>query len=157
MAYEAIFSAVLTGPPCTYGFTPRWVNLATGANSNLGQSTESQNFTVPVTYEWNLNTQYEFLRNWVLELGYVGSHGIHQEQTAISSAQPYNWAPLATPASPALSGATTNTVANVPLRVQYLGISPTATQYQTNSAYKYNALQAVVRKQLSHGLQFQAA
>ena len=157
LAQEAVFPAVVPGPPGTYGFTPRWVDLASGANSNLGQSTEAQNLTVPLTYEWNLNAQYEFLPNWVLELGYVGSHGIHQEQTGTSSAQPYNWARLASPASPAISGVTTNTVANVPLRVPYLGISPTATQYQTNSAYKYNALQLIVRKQLSHGLQFQAA
>ena len=71
--------------------------------------------------------------------------------------EPYNWAPLASPSEPHQRGQTTNTVANVPLRVPYLGISPTAAHTGTNSSYIYNALQATVRKQLSHGLQFQAA
>src|SRR4029077_11098788 len=137
--------------------TPRWLDLTTGNNSNLAQPVESENFTVPVTYEWNLNTQYEFLRNWVLELGYVGSHGIHQEQSGIASSVPFNWAPLASPGNPAITGVTTNTVANVPLRVQYLGISPKAQLQGNVSSYLYNALQTTVRKQLSHGLQFQAA
>lgn len=157
LAQPFVPPAVISGPPGTYGFTPRWLNLSTGNNSNLAQPAESENFTVPVTYEWNLNTQYEFLRNWVLELGYVGSHGIHQEQSGIASSVPYNWAPLASPADPAITGVTTNTVANVPLRVQYLGISPTASLQGNVSSYLYNALQATVRKQLSHGLQFQAA
>jgi Carboxypeptidase regulatory-like domain len=156
LANPAVLPAVLPGPPGTYGFTPRWINLATGANSNIGQITESENFTVPLTYEWNLNTQYEFLHNWILEVGYVGSHGIHQEQTGISNTQPWNWAPLASASNP-INGQTTNTVANVPLRVQYLGISPTAAQYGTNESYKYNALQTTVRKQFSHGFQLQAA
>ena len=38
--------------------------------------------TTPLMDEWNLNTQYEFAPNWVLELGYVGSHGIHQTAAA---------------------------------------------------------------------------
>jgi len=157
LAQPFVPPAVISGPPNTYGFTPRWLDLTTGNNSNLAQPVESENFTVPVTYEWNLNTQYEFLRNWVLELGYVGSHGIHQEQSGIASSVPFNWAPLASPANPAITGVTTNTVANVPLRVQYLGISPKAQLQGNVSSYLYNALQATVRKQLSHGLQFQAA
>jgi len=46
---------------------------------------------------------------------------------------------------------------NVPLRVQYLGISPLATQYITDATYKYNALEVTVRKQLPHSVQLQAS
>jgi len=157
LAQPYILPPAVPGPPGTYGFTPRWIDLTTGNNSNLAPTTEVENFTVPVTYEWNLNTQYEFLRNWILELGYVGSHGIHQDQSGISNSVPWNWAPLASPANPAITGVTTNTAQNAPLRAQYLGISTTAGQLQTSSSYLYNALQTTVRKQLSHGLQLQAA
>jgi hypothetical protein len=158
LAQPFIIPASIPGPPGTFGFTPRWVNLANAQNSNLSTPSIAQNFTVPVTYEWNLNTQYEFLRNWVLELGYVGSHGIHQNQTisAFFLGQSYNWAALASASNP-INGQTTNTVANVPERVPYLGISPTASQSGNQASYIYNALQATVRKQLSHGLQLQAA
>ena len=75
--------------------------------------------TTPLTYEWNLNTQYEFVRNWVLELGYVGSHGIRQEQGgAVANATNWNSAQLASPASP-VNGVTTNTAANVNLRAPF--------------------------------------
>ena len=39
----------------------------------------------------------------------------------------------------------------------FLGISPTAPLIATQSAYKFNSLQVTVRKQLSYGLQLQAA
>jgi hypothetical protein len=46
-----------------------------GSNTNV---TSYPDLTIPLTYEWNTNVQYEFLPSWVLEVGYVGSHGIHQ-------------------------------------------------------------------------------
>ena len=36
---------------------------------------------LPLTYEYNLDLQYEFAKGWVADLGYVGSHSIHL----------YNW------------------------------------------------------------------
>jgi hypothetical protein len=128
-----------------------------------------------VTYQWNLSTQWEFLRTWVLEVGYVGSHGIHQATpgaqnngpTADGSptATPYNVAQLAGVGAPCascgltgLTGANAvNTKANVFLRVPILGIGAGAQELQTNANYKYNSLQVTMRKQMSHGLQLQAA
>ena len=159
------FAPTIPGPAGSYGFTPRWINLATGANSNINQGPLQQNLTVPVTYEWNLNTQYEFARNWVLEIGYVGSHGIHQGAQSRSGQQGqfaavnFNVAPLAGAGctSCAITGATTSTNTNVSLRVPYLGISPGATEIANADNYKYNSLQTTVRKQLSYGLQLQAS
>jgi hypothetical protein len=145
--------------PGTFGFTPRWVNPGNGSttiqSSNISMPTLSETLTVPVTYEWNLNTQYEFLPNWVLELGYVGSHGIHQ-----SVAIPYNLALVATPSAPdSRTGlvVASNTSANATLRVPNLGIATTDTKLSSGGSYKYNSLQATVRRQLAHGLQLQAA
>jgi Carboxypeptidase regulatory-like domain len=157
LAQPFIVPATIPGPAGTFGFTPRWIDLTTFKNSNVAPTTIAQNLTVPVTYEWNLNTQFEFVRNWVLELGYVGSHGIHQEQASASIYSTlYNLAPLASPTNP-INGQTTNSAANVPDRVPYLGISPVATISGNQSGYLYNALQATVRTQMSHGLQFQGS
>ena len=148
--------AALPGPPGGYGFTPRWVDSA-GNNSNIVQNFMPQDLTTPVTYEWNLNTQYEFLRNWVLELGYVGSHGIRQEQGGgVNNSVSWNPGYLASPTNP-INGVTTNTTANVNIRTLYPGISSNSNMFGTLGAYKFNALLATVRKQLSHGLQFQVA
>jgi hypothetical protein len=76
----AVPPATIPGPYGGFGFTPRWYNPATTSGSNLSVNNMEPDLTVPVTYEWNLNTQYEFVRNWILEVGYVGSHGIHQMQ-----------------------------------------------------------------------------
>jgi Carboxypeptidase regulatory-like domain/TonB-dependent Receptor Plug Domain len=167
----------------SFGFVPRWVDPSTVSlnpsafcktppcSSNDSLTIFDPNLSVPLTYEWNLNTQYEFLPSWVLEVGYVGSHGIHQASpgaanTAVGAdaspaGQPYNYAQLAGTGAPCVNcgvtGVTTNTTANVALRVPYLGISPTSSYDQTNSNYKYNSLQVTVRKQMSHGLQLQAA
>jgi len=57
-----------------------------------------------------------------------------------------------------VNGLTTNTVANAPLRVPYLGFGVTNLQYSmTDGSYKFNSLQATLRKQLSRGLTLQAA
>ena len=103
---------LVPGPAGTIGFSPRFLNpvaQGTGAgavSSNLGQATVAQNITTPVTYQWNLNTQYEFLPSWVLELGYVGSHGIHQATQSAAAAQgqattiPFNLAQIAGTGAP---------------------------------------------------------
>jgi len=188
----AIPPGIVPTNPGAYGFVPRWVDPSTPCNvgnafcgtsnpaaaclappcsSNLSPTAWQQNLTVPVTYQWNLNTQWEFLPTWVLEVGYVGAHGIHQATpgaqnngpTADGSptSTPFNVAQLAGVGAPCVScgltGATTNTAANVFLRVPIPGISAGAQELQTNDNYKFNSLQVTVRKQISHGLQVQAA
>ncbi len=149
--------AAIPGPPSGYGFTPLWANFATGQTSNIQQNMLPQNITTPLTYEWNLNTQYEFVRNWVLELGYVGSHGIRQEQGgAVANATNWNSAQLASPTNP-INGVTTNTAANVNLRALFPGISTTDNMFATNGAYVYNAFLATLRKQFSKGLSLQVS
>jgi hypothetical protein len=163
--------AVIPGAAGTFGFAPLWVtpgNLTTTAkSSNITQDIVAENLTVPLTYEWNLDTQYEFRSNWVLEVGYVGSHGIHQLPQSASGAQgqgttgPFNLAQLAGTGAPCAScatyGVTTNTPQNAVLRVPYLGLSPVDPAIETSANYKYNSLQVTVRKQFSHGFQLQGA
>ena len=97
--------------------------------------------------EWNLNIQYEFLPTWVLELGYVGSHGIHQ---AVSDTQQINEAQLVgnplgtnTITAPGIAAGlvTTNTVANASLRVPYLGFATGRNnRWHDNGDDKFNSL-----------------
>ncbi len=139
--------------PIPVGFPIRYANFATGASSNLSVIAIADRFVTPVTYSWNLNVQYEFLPRWVLEVGYIGSHGINQGQNL----HQVNEALLATPSNP-VYGITTSTAANASLRAPLLGFSPGGFQLaDTVGAYKFNSLQATVRKQLSHGVTLQGA
>lgn len=131
----------------------RWVNFATGASSNLNYPFMQENFVTPLVQSYNLNVQYQFLPSWVLEVGYVGSHGIH----LVDSGREMNLAQLASPSNP-INGVTTNTVANESLRVPFLGFAPNGLQQSgSDGDMKYNSLQVTLRKQFSHGFQMQGA
>jgi hypothetical protein len=162
--------------PAALGWAPRWVNFATGQSSNLNILSTDPNYHTPLTYEWNLNTQYEFASGWLLELAYVGTRGIHQvlDPTLGGFGTPeLNQAQLVggpTPATaPGIVGqlipgcntttlAGCNTVSNASLRVPYLGFSAVGVQnVGTPGDSKYNSFQSSIRKQFSHGFQLQAA
>jgi hypothetical protein len=158
--YFSSFAFPYGNPSPTLGWTPRWVNFATGSSSNLAEELMEENYRIPLVQQWNLNVQYEFAPSWVLELGYVGSHGIHQYQVSPAGAgtdRNLNEAQLASPTNP-INGITTNTAANASLRVPYLGFSPAGLSSEnTDGDTKFNSAQATVRKQMSRGLQLQAA
>lgn len=153
-SFPSVYNDDLANPygPTTPGWQPRWVT-ASGVNSNISQSSIAQNFATPLVYEWNLNTQYELAPSWVLELGYVGSRGIHQWHS-----EDVNPALLVGPGNPApTSGTTALLTSNTALRVPYAGFATTWTLQSTAFDFKYNSAQATLRKQMSHGFNFQAA
>ncbi len=139
-------------PSTPLGFSPRWFNPATGANSALNAPFYSDVHT-PLSRQYNLNLQYQFGQNWLLEAGFVGSSGINQ----VDYNHDYNVPGLASPSHP-IHGVTTNTVANAIYRVPYLGYAPLQLQGTGyDLIYNYNSLQITLRKRLSHGLTLQAA
>jgi hypothetical protein len=160
------------GVACTapaLGWTPRFFNPVTGSGSGLAVLSTNTIYYVPVTYEWNANIQYELANQWVLELGYVGSRGVHQVPDATLDGgileHNVNQPLLASVASPLDCGnggavgpcVTTNTAGNAPLRVPYLGFAPTGIGVdQTISDARFNSVQVTVTKRFSHGLQMQA-
>ncbi len=158
-----LFSPGATIP--TLGWTPRYVNFATGASSNLSIASTQQNYWTPVTYQWNLNLQYEFIHSWTLELGYVGSRAFHQP--GIQTSRQINEAQLVgnplgtnTVNAPAITAGlvTSNSTGNAVFRVPYLGFAPSGMLMTGDeSAFKYNSIQATVRKQFTHDFQMQAA
>ncbi len=133
------------GTNCTPPFGP--------SGSDLATMFLTPNVDVPLTYQGNISIQYEFLRNWVLDVAYVTSHGT----SLMNSYRNINLAQLATPENP-INGQIANTTANVGLRVPHIGWQPTGLQgtyFDGNS--NYHSLQTTVRKAFSYGLSLQAS
>ena len=134
-------------------FVQRWADPATLQTSNLSVPFINEASHTPVVRQYNLNFQYEFIKSWVLEAGYVGSSGIN----LLDYNHNVNTALLASASNP-INGQTTTTRANVGFRVPYIGYAPAglqATAYDGRS--NYNSLQVTVRKQYSHGLTLQGS
>ena len=120
-----------------------------------------RHFVVPTTQQWNLTVQRALGKQWVLEVGYVGTHAVHLRETR-DNLQSQN----ATPANPVLVTAadgaqfqiTTNTISNAVARSRAQGINGYAGfQLFANDAYShYNSLQTTVSRRWGAGY-FQAA
>ena len=126
-------------------------------------------FVVPNTQQWNLTVQHALGRNWVLELGYVGTHAVHLRETRTSIQ-----ARLASPANPVvLNGAncdgsvvsptatctiTISTTGNGAARSNNTGINGySGFQLFANDAYShYHSMQTTLSRRWAAGY-FQAA
>jgi Carboxypeptidase regulatory-like domain/TonB dependent receptor len=141
--------------PSGLGFQPRT------PTSNLSDSILGGAWYVPLVQQFSLNLQFAVSPRWVLEVGYVGARGTHLVGQHVIN-QP-RLASLANPVNCGYDGnsadcITTNTVANASQRVPILGEAPGGiTAVSMDGVSWYNGLQTTIRKQLSHGLTFQAA
>ena len=105
-----------------------------------------------MTQQYSMNLQTELGHNYLLEIGYVGSRATHLVEGVL--ADQAGWA---TPSNP-IRGQTTNTLANLSLRVPVQGFEPSELDaLQTSGSSWYNALQVSLTKRFSHGLQFLAS
>ncbi len=116
-------------------------------------TTFAADFRPPMLQTYNLNLQTQIAKDFVLEIGYVGQRGLH-----LVTERSLNQAFLATPQNP-IRGETTNTVANIPLRVPIAGWAayPGIQQIESSGASWYNGLEVSLNKRFSNGLQFLAA
>lgn len=120
--------------------------------TNLTLSTISPDYRPPMTQQYSVNTQIAAARDYLVEVGYVGTRGTH-----LVRGRSVNQALSATPSQP-IRGVTTNTVANVRERVPILGFTPTGiSQVESEGESWYNALELSVTKRFSRGSQFLAA
>jgi hypothetical protein len=105
-----------------------------------------------VVDQFALNVQSELKVGWLLEVGYVGARGTHlQRVRSLNQALP------ASPENP-IRGVTSNTVANIPLRVPILGIpADSLDEVESEGSSWYNGLEVSFTKRLSHGFQFLAS
>ena len=139
---QAPFSPLLPSESSYPIFIPR---IPGGGPTVVGMSSH---FTEPYTEEYNLNTQFQLARDYLFEVGYVGTRSVH-----VAGCAEFNQALLASSIAP-VYGATNNSINNVVQRAPYQGVAPgsytCASEYNSN----YNSLQSSVTKRLSHGFQF---
>ncbi len=141
------------------GAFPQFVPYAapdptTGApGTSLSPALIDPNIRPPIFQRYSMNLQAQIARDFVLEVGYAGMRGTH-----MIVFHDINQANLASPSNP-IRGETTNTLANIPLRVPYQGFSSSSMiDIDSNSGFAwYNALEATLSKRFSHGLQFLAS
>ncbi|MCU1264881.1 MAG: Cna protein B-type domain, TonB-dependent Receptor Plug Domain protein [Acidobacteria bacterium] len=112
----------------------------------------------PYIQQYNVNAQYEVLKDYLFEVAYVGTHGINLfRQIAINQSR---LASTANPITNAVTGAviTTNTAANAALRAPFQGVSLNGFfQNQSTAQSNYNSLQVSLTRRFSQGLQFLAS
>jgi hypothetical protein len=117
------------------------------------------NLRLPYAQDWNLNIQRAFANNWLLEVGYVGTKGTKLPR--FIEGDPAVFVPGET------NGQPNSTEENVNNRRLYSGCTLAANSPLCNFASvgliagiansSYNALQASLKKRVSHGLSFLAS
>jgi hypothetical protein len=103
-------------------------------------------------YQWNLAIQHQFWGDTTFQIGYVGQRGTHlmvpfsYTQSVLLPNTACAKAPCTAP-SPFFAKNPTF----------YNTISPSTGGTQSNGTMSYNSLQAVLQKQMGHGLQYQVS
>src|SRR6266853_283916 len=122
-----------------------------------------RHFIVPSTQQWNLTVQRSLGRQWVLEVGYVGTHAVHLRETRDNQqsqrASATNPVKINSPfCNPNPCQITTNTFSNAVARSLAQGINGYAGfQLFANDAYShYHSLQSSLTRRWGAGY-FQAA
>jgi carboxypeptidase family protein/TonB-dependent receptor-like protein len=101
------------------------------------------------TEEYNLNLEYAMGRDYLLDVGYVGTWSVHRPGQI-----EFNQSLLASPQNP-VNGETTNTVKNVAARQPFQGVPQGSLFAQSTFIGNYNSLQTSITKRMAHGFQFQ--
>jgi len=119
-----------------------------------------RHFVTPATQQWNLTLQRELARQWILEIGYVGTHSIHLRETRTSlQAQDVRNNPITiTNQLGQPSTISFDTFSNGPARSRSLPINGySGMQLFANDAYShYHSLQTTLSRRWGAGY-FQAA
>ena len=108
------------------------------ASNNSGVSYNEYHTPVPENYQWNLAVERVFLRDFSGQVAYVGNHGrdlnfpVDIDQVPVSALGPNDIVNEPYPLFQGINGSTNNAISN------------------------YHALQAVLTKRMSYGLQFSA-
>jgi carboxypeptidase family protein len=154
------------------GFTNNDPTQAPGFDCNGGPGVLPSQFifglvvprrlVTPATQQWNLTLQRELGRQWVLEIGYVGTHAVHLRETRtslqaqrVSAAHPLVLTQQDGTQAPPI---TFNTFANGPARSRALAINGySGMQLFADDAYShYHSLQTTLSRRWGAGY-FQAA
>jgi hypothetical protein len=128
--------------------TPLFIDPATGGSVALiTVNPFERNLRTPYTQQWNATAQYEFLRGWVAEVGYIGSRGIK-----LLNGRQVNNARLVNANNPGLGGLTANSSVNVTARTLIPGFSQNGLNMVTGSGDSwYQALLVSVTHNFAKG------
>lgn len=152
------------GNPTTDTTQTGTYNSCTGPGVNSTQNLfvleVPRRFRVPNTQQWNLTVQRELGKNWVLEVGYVGTRGLHLRETrdGIQSVDAIKHPFTIQDTSGNSYTITTDTFSNAIARTPTPGLNGySGYQIFANDAYSiYHALQATVSRRWNRSY-FQAA
>jgi hypothetical protein len=116
----------------------------------------TRGLVTPYVQQYNLSVQYQLPKGWIVETGYIGSHGIHllvepslNQSLLASSANPFTYT----------NGVkvTQNSSANASIRVPVPGFSPAGLNLVTNQGYShYNGFILEVSHAFAHSFQFKS-
>jgi carboxypeptidase family protein len=147
---NATFQAPFAQPFPTSSSFPLFVPYSPTTSTSF--STQAPHFRPAMVQQFSLNTQQELRDGWLLEMGYVGSRGIHLQRF-----RSLNQAFSASLTNP-IRGADSNTLANIGLRLPIPGIRADALREMESAGNSwYNGLEISLAKRLGHGLQFLAS
>jgi hypothetical protein len=147
---NATFQAPFAQPFPTPSSFPLFVPYSPTTSTSV--SVLAPNFRPAMIQQFSLNTQGELHQGWLLEVGYVGARGTHLQRSRF-----VNQALSASPGNP-IRRASSNTLANIGVRVPIPGIRPDALrEMESEGSSWYNGLEMSLTKRLSHGFQFLAS
>jgi len=146
----ATFQAPFAQPFPTPSSFPLFVPYSPTSSSTVDLL--APNFRPAIEQQFSLSVQAELQRDWLLEIGYVGSRGTHLQRL-----RSLNQALDASSDAP-IRGESSNALANITLRVPILGIRPDSLrEMESEGSSWFNALEVSVTKRSSHGFQFLAS
>ena len=147
---DATFAQPFQQPFPTPDSFPLFVPYSSGTTSTV--NVVAPGFRPALIQQFGLNLQAELYPGWLVEVGYVGTQGSH-----LLRYRSLNQALQATPENP-IRGVTSDTVANILLRVPVPGIPADGLdEIETEGRSWYNGLEVSLNKRLSHGVQFRAS
>jgi Carboxypeptidase regulatory-like domain/TonB dependent receptor len=168
-SFDPISFNLSQGPP-TYTFPPIPSDGNYPLPNGISLSTRPLTMRIPALDAWNLTVQQQFTHSLALQIGYVGSHGIHNMFDSSNQAN-VNQQTIAG-FNPNLTNPATGLPYTLCDREPYcngyaqseLGVTfgvphqwQQSFRYNANQAStKYNALQVVLEQRFKYGLQFQA-
>ncbi len=120
----------------------------------IGMTINDPNFKTPYSHQYNMNIQWEFMKNYLLEVGYVGTSGIN-----LLTRREINPA-LLIGANPSTANTNQRRLFNQnhPDTAEFGGpVFAGITNQETSANSNYNSLQVTVSKRFSDGLYFQNA
>jgi hypothetical protein len=150
-------NALCTNPiPQPFPFTPiqRGGSFDFTSVAPISMTINDPDFKTPYSHQYNMNIQWEFMKNYLLEVGYVGTAGIN-----LLTRRELNPA-LLLGANPSTANTAQRRLFNQnnPDTAAFGGpVFSNITNQETSANSNYNSLQVTVSKRFSDGLYFQNA